>query len=104
MVRGNLNVSPVINNLSLQLTILDRFWAGWDDIEQEGFFANTHTGEVLQKRNGFWPFYPGEPNGELLENCAMVWTTRNAWNDLICTERMYTFCHIQTRDRIEENC
>ena len=83
--------------------LADRFWAGWDDIEQEGFFANTLSGEVLQKEKGFWPFYPGEPNGELLENCATVWTTRNAWNDLTCSERSYAFCHIQTRDSVQEN-
>ena len=81
-----------------KLLIIDIFWAGWEDTEKEGLFLNTDTGEVLQKGSAFWPFYPGEPNGERLENCALVWATRNAWNDMLCTEKQYGFCHIQPRN------
>ena len=35
-------------------------WTGWDDERQEGSMANTYTGDILRREDGFWPFYPGE--------------------------------------------
>jgi hypothetical protein len=42
------------------------FWAGYSDEFSEGFFANVNNGEILHKEDGYWPFFPGEPNGEYL--------------------------------------
>ena len=32
-----------------------------------------------------------------MENCAMVWVPRKAWNDLNCEAFCYGFCHINAR-------
>ena len=45
----------------------------------------------------WWPWYAGEPNGGVLENCAVVWANREAWNDFMCFEGAQTFCNIQPR-------
>ena len=78
---------------------LANIWAGWDDEKHEGKMAHSNTGRVLRKEDGFWPFYPGEPNGDRLENCAVLWPVRNAWNDLNCKSKAIGFCNIQPRPR-----
>lgn len=40
----------------------------------------------------FQPWYLGEPNGDTLENCAIVWTGKDAWNDQNCNEDFCGFC------------
>ena len=75
------------------------FWAGWDDEMNDGSFADANTGEVLRKEDGYWPFYPGEPNGGRFENCVVVWPARDAWNDFNCKQRAYGFCNMQPRPR-----
>jgi hypothetical protein len=75
------------------------FWAGWTD-EDNYFFTDVNTRNMsLLEDGGFWPFYPGEPNGEYVENCAVVWPAKNAWNDYMCSLRTLGFCHIPTRPR-----
>ncbi len=75
------------------------FWAGWDDAKLNGHFVDVNTGEVITKDNGYWPFFAGEPNGGDLENCAVVWPARKAWNDAICTVKSFGFCRMQARPR-----
>ena len=82
-------------NLPNKNTYSGRFWAGWEDEQQEGIYSNAVTGESLSK--GFWPFYPGEPNGERMENCVAVWVAKNAWNDFSCSWKSHPFCRIKTR-------
>ena len=74
-------------------------WAGWDDERKEGTFSNTNTGAPLSTDLDLW--YAGEPNGGRLENCAMVWVPRKAWNDLKCQEHLTGFCYIGARPRIK---
>ena len=62
----------------------------------EGYFANYNTGQILNTKM-WWPWYAGEPNGGVLENCAVVWANRDAWNDFMCFEGAQTFCNIQPR-------
>ena len=87
-------------NSSPSLDLDSKFWAGWNDKINEGYFANYYTGEVLTKEGGFWPWHAGEPNGGVLENCAVVWANRKAWNDFMCFEKAHTFCNIQPRPRL----
>ena len=47
----------------------------------------------------FTTIFPGEPNGGNLENCAVVWPDRNAWNDAPCSHLLNGFCHMQPRPR-----
>ena len=78
-------------------TCAGMFWAGWDDERKEGTFQNPNTGNSLSKCLDLW--YAGEPNGGRMENCAMVWVPRKAWNDLSCTDFCHGFCHIEARPR-----
>ena len=75
------------------------FWGGWDDEATNGQFVNANTGEMLRKEDGYWPFFPGEPNGGSLESCVVVWPARNAWNDFNCGIGVYGFCHMEPRPR-----
>ncbi len=69
-----------------------RFWNGWWDQPQEGTFTNVNTGEAL---DGFQPWYLGEPNGKNMENCGIVWVTKNMWNDQGCEFKMCGFCELE---------
>ena len=91
-------LSPICSQTLLHFAA--KFWAGWNDNKNEGKFSNYYTGKVLTKEDGFWPWYPGEPNGGTLENCAVVWANRDAWNDFMCFEKALSFCNIQPRPRL----
>ena len=80
--------------------IFGRYWAGWYDIPREGFFSDPNTGELLEDMP-FRPWYIGEPNGHTLENCAMVYVARNAWNDARCTKQYCSFCEFESSPDIE---
>ena len=71
-------------------------WAGWTDMEKEGTFTDVNTGKALDY--DIW--WPGEPNGGVLENCAVSWPTRGAWIDYMCFETAKGFCNIQPRPRL----
>ena len=79
------------------LLYVGEFWAGWDDISTEGIFRDANTGGPMSNELDLW--YAGEPNGGRMENCAMVWVRKNAWNDLRCTASCFGFCYIDTRPR-----
>ena len=81
------------------LTCTGGIWAGWDDEMEEGTFSNANTEEPLTKDLDLW--YAGEPNGGRMENCAMVWVPRKAWNDLSCSAYCHGFCHLEARPRIK---
>lgn len=74
-------------------------WAGWDDITNEGVFADVNTGQSMSKSLLLWS--PGEPNGERLENCATLWVQRNGqWNDAPCDYKYFGSCFIEARPRM----
>ena len=73
---------------------MGRYWAGWWDEPAEGNFSNVNTGKALSSQL-HQPWYSGEPNGDTLENCAMVWPARNAWNDVRCDDEYCAFCELE---------
>lgn len=73
---------------------LEDFWAGWWDQKNEGLFVDVNTGEVL-KPSDYQPWFYGEPNGDTVENCVVVWTMRQSWNDLSCDKTAWHFCHFE---------
>ena len=93
MVREPFIFSPACGNI-----YEGEIWTGYSDHEQEGFFRNVLTGEPLENvmQN---PWYYGEPNGNTLENCAVIWPYRKAWNDLSCgglNGKACGFCEFET--------
>ncbi len=62
---------------------------------------DANSGAILDKSAGYWPFYPGEPNGGTLENCATIWAARGAWNDYQCRDALLGFCMIQAKPRFK---
>ena len=85
----------------IALTFTGAFWAGWTDIESEGNFTNLVTGEALEENvdlSELW--WPGEPNGGVLESCATIWPSRGAWGDFMCFGMEMAFCNIQPRPRL----
>ena len=98
--KGKLNQPHIYSMKHQLLSPTAMFWAGWNDNSNEGNFINYLDGKVLRKEDGFWPWYPGEPNGGVLENCAAVWPSRDAWFDYMCFEKAQGFCKIQPRPRL----
>ena len=76
-----------------------KIWAGWNDEGEEGTFRDPNTGALLSSKLDMW--YAGEPNGGRMENCAMVWIPRKAWNDLSCTDFCHGFCYINARPQTQ---
>ena len=71
------------------------FWSGWWDSPFEGTFTDVNNDDItLEDTLGFLPWYYGEPNGDTLENCAVVWPSRNAWNDIDCAFKTCSFCEL----------
>ncbi len=61
---------------------------------------DANTGSPLA-RGMYQPWYLGEPNGDTLENCAMVWISRNAWNDVSCNHQYCSFCEFEKAPDIQ---
>ncbi len=77
-----------------------RYWAGWYDEPTEGQYEDADSGSPLTKQM-FQAWYLGEPNGDTLENCAMVWIARNAWNDVSCSHQYCSFCEFEEAPDIQ---
>ena len=43
-------------------------WAGIDDLEEEGLFVNSNTGEEIAWKN----WMTGQPNGNMDQNCGVL--------------------------------
>ena len=70
------------------------YWAGWWDTPSEGTFSDANTGVPLTK-DMYQPWYLGEPNGDTLENCVIVWSPKDAWNDDGCNKEFCGFCELE---------
>ena len=64
------------------------FWSGWWDQPEEGVFSALSDAKDRLAESSFQPWYPGEPNGEGVENCGAVWTQNVAWNDDKCDNKV----------------
>ena len=64
------------------------FWSGWWDLPEEGVFSALSDATDRLAESAFQPWYPGEPNGEGIENCGAVWTQNVAWNDDKCDNKV----------------
>ncbi len=62
---------------------------------------NVNTGEALQKYGEFWPFSAGEPNGEAVENCAVIDVQKKVWTDRTCESTFLGFCNMPVRPRFK---
>ena len=77
------------------------FYAGWWDVPQEGTFSNANDPSDVLVPSSFKPWYLGEPNGDTLENCVVVWPIRNAWNDVECNFPTCSFCELERAPDIQ---
>ena len=86
-------------------------WAGWWDEPEEGVYTDINTGQVLTE-GAYQPWFPGEPNGRTVENCAIIWFNRDAWNDQVCDIHLCGYCeleeapilNIRGRQHVPKNC
>ena len=58
------------------------------------------TGEPLLP-DDFSPWYIGEPNGDTLENCGVVWPVEGTWNDIDCSRKFCSFCDLDRLPDLE---
>ncbi len=71
-----------------------RLYTGWWDTYNEGQFVDVNTG--MTNLSNFSPWYPGEPNGDLKENCLEVFKSNGLWNDVGCERGRCALCNIST--------
>jgi hypothetical protein len=71
------------------------YWSGWSDSEDEGNMTYAVTGEYIGPID-FQPWYPGEPDGESLQNCVGVSARTNTWADVSCSKKMCGFCDMES--------
>ncbi len=69
-------------------------WSGYWDAPREGVFSDVNTGRPLSAGD-YQPWWPGEPNGGIIENCAVVWAFRDMWNDYTCDIELCGFCELE---------
>ena len=71
-----------------------RYWNGWWDVHEEGVWIDVNNGSKLTDSN-FAPWAPGQPNGDSVESCGMVFGARDSWNDVRCDITEYCgFCEL----------
>ena len=69
------------------------YWNGWWDQPSEGTFLDANNAQKLSPTD-YQPWFLGEPNGGDQENCGMVWSAQNAWNDKNCRRILCGFCQL----------
>ena len=74
-------------------------WTGWWDEPKEGEMMSVTSSEPLSQQS-FAPWNPGEPNGDIMENCGVLMNS-GAWNDIDCAGsgvngKSCVACQIQT--------
>ena len=47
-------------------------WIAWWDDENEGEWVSAVNSSIKLKNMPYQPWAPGEPNGETIENCAVL--------------------------------
>merc|ERR1712215_165520 len=61
------------------------WWVGATDRNSEGLWRWSNSGEELEVSG----WREGQPNGEILENCAVQSGNDYHWDDCQCTDEMY---------------
>ncbi len=74
----------------------DKIWTGWTDAESEGTFVDVNDGLLNLTANSFSPWNPGEPNGDVRENCIISWE-HGDWNDQSCDDPFCVACNVNER-------
>ncbi|XP_041375080.1 C-type lectin domain family 4 member G-like [Gigantopelta aegis] len=65
-----------------------RYWIGLTDKKREGVFLWENGNNV-----SYAPWKPGSPNNDMLdEDCVILVTHTNWWNDINCNWRYYYIC------------
>ena len=74
----------------------DGAWLAVDDIEEEGVWRDSFTGQPL---NYTPPWVGTEPNGRTSENCAALYPCK--WFDVSCTRTYYCLCESHPRPKLK---
>ena len=73
-------------------------WTGFTDRLIEGHFIDVNNGISLNATGGFSPFVHGQPNGDVVENCATVpiiyLNKSKSWFDTRCEQKFVSLCRI----------
>ena len=86
----------VFNSDFLYMTsILELAWTGWWDKSKEHEFVSIPSSELLSEHWMPAPWWPGQPNGERLENCVFL-MENGKWKDWPCGFKLCAACQIST--------
>ena len=76
----------VANGEKLKPGRCGRVWLGATDLQEEGVWRESESGEIL-KIDDFWA--PGQPNGEKLQNCLGIYELVRKISHLVCLENEF---------------
>lgn len=68
-------------------------WLGGTDEASEGHYVWASSGAPLTFSN----WYPGDPDGALIQNCITMWQDKGEWIDDSCSDvgnKVKTLCEI----------
>jgi hypothetical protein len=100
------NTSPFTNKKNIFQNYISvpggQIWTGWTDEGNEGNFYDPNDPQVFLADNEFQPWYMGEPNGDVRENCMLSWITADAkWIDLACRWEICSFCELERSPNVQ---
>ena len=97
--RGQINVISTKENNDQIHTLMASsqkcwsVWTGWWDENIEGHMESITSGKSLANKK-FVPWEIGEPNGDVIENCGVIYNYSAKWNDLDCSLKVCVACHV----------
>ena len=63
--------------LNTSICSITASWIGWSDDDQEGNWVSALNSSVSLRKEHFKSWGPNEPNGDTIENCALVSGKKN---------------------------
>ena len=85
----------------------DSTWLSFWDAYNEGHFTSASDSHYILNEFTYQNWDLGEPNGDVIENCAVTrrtftyWGRWSGWNDKRCIDRECSVCQIFDTPRFE---
>ena len=98
-LKGQINVISTKQNNDQIHTLMgtsqkcSSVWTGWWDEDIEGHMKSITSGKSLANQQ-CTPWEIGEPNGDVMENCAIMYEGSAKWNDIDCSSEHCIACQV----------
>ena len=87
---------PIFGILDTDIKILNDFkaWNGWWDEASEGEWISIVNSSLSLSKESFLSWSIGEPNGQERENCGVISSEKNSWDDVSCFRKECAICNM----------